>query len=78
MSASPEAFREVGRPANRCRLCFLPKPCDHCISLARLSYSVVRLWQIALAFDERSGSKQRRDGHLLPVQRRCVVQLSVE
>jgi hypothetical protein len=76
----PGSVPRGGRLANRCRLCFLPKSyffgslCDHRISPARLDYSVVRTVAGRFSFDEQSCSKQRRNGHLLPVQRRCVVQ----
>jgi hypothetical protein len=50
MGASPEAFREVDGSRIAAVSVFLPKPCDHRASPARLNYSTARLWQIALAF----------------------------
>jgi len=74
MGASPELFREVdgSRIAAVSVSSEALRPSRQPV---RLNHSVVRLWRIAWAFDEQSRSKQRCDGHLLPSQRRRVVQL---
>jgi len=77
MGASPELFREVGRFASRCRLCFLPKPCFFrsvaTIAPARAPQSLRRravtdhfsvLWAISF--------KITAWRHLLPVLGRCA------
>jgi hypothetical protein len=77
MGASPEAFREVdGSRIAAVSVFFRSLAIIAPASAPQLLRR--RLWQIALAFVEQSRSKQRRDGHLLPLLRRCIVQLSVE
>jgi hypothetical protein len=77
MGASPEMFRGVdGSRIAAVSVSF--KPCDHrassCASIS-VSRQAVR---IALAFDEQSRSKQRREGDLLPCRDAAFVQMNVE
>lgn len=74
----PGIVPRSGRLANRCRLCFFFEAWRSSHQLVRFNRRLSSGCGGSLAFDERSRSRQRRDGHLLPYSDAAFVQFYVE
>jgi hypothetical protein len=78
MGASPEMFRGVDGSRIAAVSVFFRSLAIIAPVRAPQSPFLVKLWRIALAFDEQSRSKQRREGDLLPCRDAAFVQMNVE